>query len=63
LKLCLPVAPELELYKELLAYLNPFAVAFRYPGEFATKEQARQAIKAMQTLRPILRKHLNLEGE
>ena len=26
LKLCLPVAPELELHKGLLAYLNPFAV-------------------------------------
>lgn len=62
LKLCLPVEPELELHKELLAYLNPFAIAFRYPGESATKDQARQAIKVMKELRSILKKTLNIEG-
>jgi HEPN domain-containing protein len=32
LNLCLPITPELELHKELLSFLNPFSVAFRYPG-------------------------------
>lgn len=41
MKLCLPFAPELELQKELLSYLNPFAVTFRYPGESATREEVR----------------------
>lgn len=58
MKLCLSLAPELELQKELLSYLNPFAVAFRYPGESATREEAHQAVQAMKTLRPILRKIL-----
>ena len=58
MKLCISFAPELELQKELLSYLNPFAVAFRYPGESATREEARQAIQAMKTLIPILRKIL-----
>ncbi len=55
LNLCLPIAPELELHRDLFAYLNPFAVAFRYPGESATREQARQAIVFLKKLRPILR--------
>ncbi len=60
MKLCLPIVPELEMHKELLSYLNPFAVVFRYPGESATREEALQAIKAMKTLKPILRKILGL---
>ncbi|MBN1472031.1 MAG: HEPN domain-containing protein [Syntrophaceae bacterium] len=62
LTLCLPSAPELELHKELLAYLNPFAVAFRYPGESATRDQARQAIQIIKKLRLILRETLHIEG-
>jgi len=60
-KLCLPVAPELELHKELLSYLNQFSVAFRYPGELATRDQAREAVQAIKKLRPVLRGILNLE--
>jgi len=61
LKLCLPVAPELELYKEMFAYLNPFAIAFRYPGESATREHARQAVRIMKKLRPVLREVLTIK--
>ncbi len=59
-ELCLPFAPELELYSESLAYLNQFAVVFRYPGESASREQAKRAIKAMKQLRLILRQELGL---
>lgn len=59
MKLCLPFAPELELQGEFLSYLNPFAVAFRYPGESASREEALQAIQAMKKLRPVLRKMLD----
>lgn len=55
MELCIPVFPELELEKELLAYLSQFAVNYRYPGEFATKEQAKLAIKSMDKLRGIFR--------
>ena len=60
LNLCLSVSPELELHRELLSYLNPFSIAFRYPGESATRDQAREAVKAIRKLRPILRRILNL---
>jgi HEPN domain-containing protein len=59
LQLCLPAAPKLELYKELLAALNPFAVAFRYPGESATRDQAYEAIRSMKKLKAIFIEILN----
>ena len=62
-KLCSQFAPELELHTELLSYLNPFAVAFRYPGESATREEARSAIQSMKTLRPVLRKILRCRDQ
>ncbi len=60
MKLCLPFASELELHKELFSYLTPFGGAFRYPGESATRDEARYAIQGMKTLRPILRQILDL---
>lgn len=58
LELSLEFAPELELHRVELAYLTRFAVAFRYPGEFATKEQAKKAVVIMKELRGILRNKL-----
>ena len=55
---CLSFIPELELQKELLAFLNQFSVAFRYPGESANREQAQKAIKAMKIIVQILQDHL-----
>jgi len=63
LQLCLPVAPGLEFHKELLSKLNPFAVAFRYPGESATREHAREAVQSIKKLRHVLREILNIERE
>ena len=60
MELCITFAPELELHKSLLAYLNQFAVAFRYPGEMAGKKDAKQAIDAMRHLRPIFRELLGV---
>jgi HEPN domain-containing protein len=55
---CLPIIPDLEFYWEPLAYLNQFSVAFRYPGESATREQAKQAIKAVKELKLFLKEKL-----
>jgi hypothetical protein len=65
MELCLPDFPELELEKELLAYLNQFAANYRYPEEFASRDQAKIAIKAMKKLRDILRTQFmrSLQGE
>jgi len=52
-ELCIPVFPELGMNTELLAYLNQFVINYRYPGEMATKEQAKQAVGSMKKLRGI----------
>jgi len=59
-ELCNTFFPQLELFEESLAYLNQFAVVYRYPGESANKDQAKRAVKAMKELRTILRKKMNL---
>ena len=58
---CLTFIPELELQKKLLAFLNQFSVAFRYPGESANREQAKKAIKAMKIIVQILQAHLEFK--
>jgi len=45
LDLLLDHHPGLELLRPTLAILNAFAVEYRYPGEAADKEVARQAVK------------------
>jgi len=47
----LPVHPLWEAYRVDLAYLSDFAVAYRYPGESATKQQARDAIQRCRRFR------------
>jgi hypothetical protein len=54
MEICVPIIPELEFHKEMLGYLNQFAVVFRYPGESANKEQAKKVFVAMKKLRPII---------
>jgi HEPN domain-containing protein len=46
-ELCISFLPELDLHEEGLAYLNQFAIAFRYPGESASREQAKRAVRIM----------------
>jgi HEPN domain-containing protein len=51
LEIALKKEPLLEIYRLDLRILNPFSVQFRYPGEGATLEDAKQAIKAMRRAR------------
>ena len=46
--------PELELMKDVLRDFNRFAVEMRYPGESATKKEAKQAAKQLKEIRKIL---------
>ncbi len=62
-ELCVSFFPELEFHEESLASLNQFAVASRYPGESATGEHAKRAVKVMKELRLILRRKLGLANE
>jgi len=47
LDLCLAAYPLWEPMREDMQLLTQYAVQFRYPGESADKEEARQAIAAM----------------
>jgi hypothetical protein len=57
---CLPRHPEWEFFRDDFKMLTQYAVVFRYPGESATKEEAKQAVKVAAAIRaviqPILKK-------
>jgi len=48
LKLCLPHDGTFDLIRLDLEVLNSYAVELRYPGETATKEDAREAVQTAQ---------------
>ena len=49
------VEPLWESFRRDLAYVSDFAVAFRYPGESATKEHSRDAITRCRRFRTAAR--------
>ncbi|MBC7228235.1 MAG: HEPN domain-containing protein [Thermoflexales bacterium] len=60
LELITPISADFEFIRDLLLLLNDYAVDIRYPGEMATKDEARAAVKAMRTVRSFLRQKLGL---
>ena len=54
------VRPEFEFIRDWLLLLNDYAVSIRYPGEMATKEEARAALKAIRSVRTFIRQKLLL---
>jgi HEPN domain-containing protein len=52
--------PALELLRPFLEYLEPYAVDLRYPGDFATRTEARRAVRAVSVVREACRSRLNL---
>lgn len=50
LELCTKHQPEFALHSESFEMLNPYSVQFRYPGEEATVEEARLAIKTIKNI-------------
>ncbi len=52
--------PLLETLRTDLRLLNPFSVQFRYPGESATQDDARLALKTMRRLRAFFRGKMNI---
>ena len=47
-----------ELIRGALELLNAYAVDVRYPGDFATKEEAHDAVKAMKQVREFMQSRL-----
>ena len=60
LELIVAASRDFEGLRDALLLLNDYAVDVRYPGEFATREEARAAVKAMRTVRTFLRRKLGL---
>jgi HEPN domain-containing protein len=60
LGLIVPTRPDFEVIRDPLLLINDYAVDIRYPSEFATKEEARDAVKAMRTVRAFIRQKLGL---
>jgi HEPN domain-containing protein len=63
LELVLPIEPSWVVFREDLAYLSDFAVAFRYPGESADRESAISARKRCRLFRDAARKALRVKGD
>ena len=57
----LAVEPLWESFRPATQNLTDFAVSFRYPGEDATKDEARQSLKDCKTIRHEVRQSLGLE--
>ncbi len=55
LDLVLPSQPLWEVYRDDLKLLSVYAVEVRYPGEAATKEEAKEAINVMTRIRKKIR--------
>jgi HEPN domain-containing protein len=60
LELCLAVDPEFEAQRNRLIVLDRYAVRYRYPGDAADKEEARDAYRTTRTLRVLFRAKLGL---
>ena len=54
-QLVLPVEPNWQVLQTPLAFLNPFAVAYRYPGIIATRADAKDAIAYCREVRRVIR--------
>lgn len=61
LEQALEIAPVLENFREDLAYLSDFAIAFRYPGESADAESALDAQQRCRVFRNAAREALGLD--
>lgn len=61
LVLCLPVNPAFDLLEPDLKSLNAYAVQFRYPGQSADKNDARNALKSARLIRTQVRTMLKVE--
>ena len=63
LELCLVVDSDFETHRNSLIVLDRYAVRYRYPGDAAERDEARDAYRTARTLRLWLRSKLGLDGE
>jgi HEPN domain-containing protein len=53
-ELCREFISEFEFWRELFELLNPYSVQFRYPGEEASLEEARAAVRTIKQIRSFM---------
>ncbi|HRI56707.1 MAG TPA: HEPN domain-containing protein [Anaerolineae bacterium] len=63
LELCLVVDPDFETQRNLLIVLDRYAVRYRYPGDTADKDEARDAYRTAKVLRAFLRNKLGFDDQ
>ncbi len=61
LDLVLPIEPLWEAFRPALIDITSYAVTFRYPGESATREMARQVVKDAGKIRKQMRHDMQLK--
>ena len=59
-QLVLAAEPDWRSLRTPLAFLNPFAVAYRYPGVAAAKTDAKEAIAYCREVRGVIRRGLGM---
>ena len=62
LELCLTIDRDFEPYRIQLIVLDRYAVRYRYPGDAAGVDEARDAFRTARVLRQFLRVKLGLDG-
>jgi HEPN domain-containing protein len=60
LELCLTTDASFEPQRSRLVLLEQYAVRYRYPGDSATRAEARQAVAEVQALRAFARARLGI---
>ena len=62
LEMCLSLDEIFEELRDPLIQLNSYATEVRYPGRYATVEEAREAVQAMTQVRRFVRLRLRKNG-
>lgn len=60
--LCVSKDGEFELLSDLAASLNPYSVAFRYPGERAMRSDAKRALARAKQIREFIRNKIKVKS-
>ncbi len=60
LEIAITKDPLIEIFRADLRILNPFSVQFRYPGESATMEESKMALKTMKKVSKFFRAKFGL---
>ena len=61
--LCVKVSGDFELISDLVMLLNPYSIEFRYPGEQATKNDAKKTLQQISEIRDFVHKKLVHSGK